>query len=111
MNFEQFSGLVSRLYEHKVSNARFTDPLPPQVSEFLITNPLTESLYSQVELVAEAAFGERWPDVRWFLEDWRPGFEIHLESEGRPPQVCKIESLEDYLSYAKEHLFSQERFA
>ena len=106
MTFDEFSSTVRILFEQGQANAKYLEGLPFQVREFLVTNSLAESLYSQVECLGKAAFGPMWPDVAWFLQDWQPGFEIVV---GQPPEEVKrypIGGLDDYLAYAKEQLFS-----
>ncbi len=105
MNFETFAGLVSSLHEKIEADTTFLDGLPAQVSEFVATNALSESLYVQRDLLCAAAFGERWPDVQWFLYDWRPGFAIHVAVDTLEPREYPIHNLADYLAYAKKELF------
>lgn len=106
MDFQTFSTLVRQLYEHKMANDAYIRPLPLQLQELMVTNPLAESLYTQQALLGQAAFGEHWPDVRWFLEDWKPGFEIQVRVDQPPAPTCYvINSLEDYLDYARRELF------
>lgn len=106
LSFERFSGLVRYLHEQKEQNAQYLDKLPNQLSEVLVTNPVAESLYNQLDTVCEALFAQHWQDVQWFLQEWRPGFTIELqEQEGRPAKTYVINDLADYLSYAKECLF------
>lgn len=109
MTYEQFAALVSKLYQFKQNDSKYLEGMPSDVREFVATNQFAESLYAQIDLGLSAAFGSRWTDVQWFLQDWKPGFHIKVETQ-EPPTFAKtfvIESLEDYLAYAKEQLFSK----
>lgn len=106
LTFEQFEKLVRFLHARNQADAEYLHPLPSQLSEVLATNPLTESLYSQVALLSETVFGELWHDVQWFLFDWKPGFCIEITATAtNPKRSYTIQSIEDYLSYAKAELF------
>jgi hypothetical protein len=124
MTYEQFADLVSKLYQFKQNDSKYLEGMPSDVREFVATNRLAESLYAQIDLGLSAAFGSRWPDVQWFLQDWKPGFHIKVKAPGPTPfsktsgiesmedylvypKTFVIESLEDYLAYAKEQLFSK----
>jgi len=109
MTFDEFSTLVRTLHERLHAEKAFLDSLPSQVSEFVATNDLSELLYDQRELLCAAAFGERWPDVSWFLFDWLPGFAITVGVDSQTPKDYVIHSVDDYLAYAKNELFSGEK--
>lgn len=105
MTYDEFSALVRTLHERISADNQMLDALPAQVREFLGTNQLAESLYAQRELLAAAAFGAHWPDVNWFLFEWRPGFEITTDATTPRAATYVIKSIDDYLAYAKEQLF------
>ncbi len=105
MNFDAFSTLVTRLHAAKSADTSFLNGLPSQVSEFVATNTLSESLYAQLEAASAAAFGDLWPDVQWFLQEWRPSFEIVCGVGTPQARTYAIQGLEDYLAYAGTELF------
>lgn len=105
MNFDAFSKLVTALHVAKTADTTYLDSMPSQVGEFVATNSLSESLYVQLETVSAAAFGDLWPDVQWFLQEWRPGFEIVCGVDTPAVRSYAIGGLEDYLVYAKKELF------
>lgn len=107
LTYSGFCALVRKLKEQLAEEAVFLDGLPAQVSEFLGTNALTELLRSQCEVLASAAFGEHWPDVNWFLYEWRPGFEIVTDATTPRAATYTINSIDDYFAYAKEQLSFQ----
>lgn len=105
MTFDAFSTLVRALYDRMQADNAYLDALPSQVSEFVATNDLSESLYVQRELLSAAAFGEHWPDVSWFLYDWVAGFAITVRVDTPESTTYVINSLDDYLAYAEKELF------
>jgi hypothetical protein len=44
----------------------------------------------------EAAFGEHYQSVEWFLYEWEPGFEVRFEDKG-----AKIYSIDEYIQWMK----------
>jgi len=105
LDYAAFATLVGQLHEHKAAENAYLDALPAQVREFIGTNEFSEMLYAQRALLSRAAFGETWPDVEWFLYEWRPGFEITTDNSTPRAATYVINSLDDYLAYAKEQLF------
>lgn len=106
LSYEQFCQMVTFLHEHQAQNKQYLDALPNQLSEVLVTNPFAESIHIQLDAVCKALFAQHWPDVEWFLNEWRPGYNIELQAqEGKPAKTYVLNSLADYLSYAKECLF------
>ncbi len=106
MTFPEFEALVRALFSHTRAETAYLDALPGQVSEFLVANPYAESLARQGELLGAAAFGAHWPDVRWFLQDWRPGFEVVVHPNTPMSRTYPIHDLEGYLAYARAELFA-----
>jgi len=103
---DAFDTLLRQLQELKAKADAYLDPLPAEVSTLLVTNAYAEAHYAQLSLLGAAAFGDAWPDVDWFLNEWRPGFTITVRV-GTPEQhEYTLHSLEDYLAYAHAELFA-----
>ncbi len=105
MTYLEFDSLVRALFERTRADTAYLDALPAQVSEFIVGTPYAESLCEQLELLGASAFGEHWPDVRWFLQDWRPGFDVTVRPGTALERVYPIADLEGYLRYARAELF------
>lgn len=107
MTFSEFSALVLSLHDRTRAENAYLDALPSQVREFIATNQLSEQLYAQRDFLCEAVFGEHWPDVNWFLFDWKPGFCIVVGTESAVRY--EIHTVDDYLAYAEKELFTENR--
>ena len=108
MEFEQFKRLVTQLHEKRQAEAAYLEPLPVDLREFLASNTVVELLREQLELICTAAFDEHWNDVSWFINDWKPGYEIRVsKDQGRTVTGYVINDLSDYLRYAKCELFAE----
>lgn len=105
MEFEQFKALVTLCHDLKQQNDQYLGALPSDVGFFIGTNDYSERLHQEIAALRKASFGEFAADVQWFLEEWRPGFEINVMAGPLGPREYIIQDLGDYLEYARIELF------
>lgn len=104
LTYEDFCTLVTRLLELKTQAQAYLEPLPTELVSALTDNAYAKAHWEMLTLVSVSAFGEAWPDVEWFLHEWRPGLNIMVDYPDGTKEYT-IHSLEDYLAYAKMELY------
>jgi len=108
LTWPQFEFLVRELHASNQKADAYLRALPVEVSRLLFENAHAQQLNHQQELLAAAAFGPWWPDVSWFLYEWQPGFSVTCADEAGGKREYEMQSVDDYLDYAKAELFKAE---
>lgn len=103
MKYFDFCVLVTELQKQSKFRETYTENADPRYVELETENAYVTSLNNAYKDTLRALFKDLYWDITWFLDEWHPGFAITVNDK-----KYDIDTLQDYLDYARAELFDKE---
>jgi len=95
MSKEQLFREIYKLYQEA---EEYLNKLPDDIrySGYIFDNGCINPLMIMKDRLMEAAFGEHYQSVEWFLYEWQPGYEVGVDGV-----ETKIHNIDEYIAWMK----------
>lgn len=91
-------GLFRELYRNGEKQKEYADKIPLDIRMAFIDNEYAVRMNHENVMLLKAVFGSHYDSVSWFLNEWRPGFEIGIDEVTE-----KIMDIDQFINWMKKH--------
>ena len=109
MDYSKFCKVVKALHAAELERRAFKNTLAAMSRDdaaYACENKYVVSLEKSEHVLLRAIFKDLYQSVNWILWEWRPGFSLTVNG-----RAYVINTLDDYLDYAKAELFDSNGYA
>lgn len=90
--------LFRELYKSKIDNDAYLETIPKDINTAFFDNKYVNNLEQDKANLIKLAFGEHWYSIEWFLNEWKPGYEV-----GMKDVFTKINDIDQYIQWMEEN--------